>query len=302
MTAQILDGTLYSQIMKDKIKETVEILKVNHGIVLGLTVIIVGEDPASCVYVNNKHKACQEFGIASDIIRLPATTDKDTLLNEIHKLNHNPQVHGLLVQSPLPPALRPYESAVLHAIHPDKDVDGFHPVNVGRLALGDEHLVPCTPYGCIKMLELAGISLEGKHAVIIGRSHLVGKPMFQLLLARHATVTVCHSHTRNLADITKQADILVAAIGQARFVTPAMVKPGAVVIDVGITRIGDKKLVGDVDFEGVKEVAGAITPVPGGVGKLTTTMLLHNTVKAALLQHKPSGIDQDILAGMKKPQ
>ena len=190
------------------------------------------------------------------------------------------------MQLPLPAHISADEAEILDFIHPDKDVDGFHPINVGKLSIGQEHLVPCTPLGCIKMLELAGIDIKGKNAVITGRSNIVGKPMFNLLLARHATVTVCHSRTQDLASVTRQADILVVAIGKPNFVTADMVKPGAVVIDVGINRIAPKKLVGDVDFESVKEVAGAITPVPGGVGLLTIAMLMHNTVKAARLQLK----------------
>jgi len=224
------------------------------------------------------------LGIYSEVIEMPLNSTKAMLLAQIDELNHNRKIHGILVQLPLPPHIHIDEAEILDFIDPDKDVDGFHPINVGKLAIGQEHLVPCTPMGCIKMLELAGIEIAGKNAVIIGRSNIVGKPMFHLLLARDATVTVCHSRTKNLAAITKQADILVAAVGRPHFVTADMIKPGAVVIDVGINRIAPKKLVGDVDFEAVKSVASAITPVPGGVGLLTIAMLMHNTVKAARLQ------------------
>jgi methylenetetrahydrofolate dehydrogenase (NADP+)/methenyltetrahydrofolate cyclohydrolase len=285
VSAQILDGTMYSAKIKEEIKKDIAILKEKYGIIPGLTVIIVGENAASQVYVNNKHKACQELGITSQVIDMPETSTKEELLAQIDKLNDNPHVHGILVQLPLPEQIHVHEAEILNAIDPRKDVDGFHPVNVGRLGIGDEQLVPCTPHGCITMLELAGIPMEGKQAVVIGRSNIVGKPMFHLLLGRNATVTVCHSRTKDLASITRQADILVAAIGKPQFVTKEMVKPGAVVIDVGINRIAEKKLVGDVDFAAVKEIAGAITPVPGGVGKLTIAMLLYNTIKAVELQH-----------------
>lgn len=284
MTAKILEGKYFAAQIKDKTKEDVQLLKSKYGIIPGLTVIIVGENPASKVYVANKHRSCVEAGIASEVIALPAATTKEELLEKIAELNHDPKVHGILVQLPLPEHIKAYETEILNFISPAKDVDGFHPVNVGRLGIGEEGLVPCTPYGCIKMLELAGIGVAGKRAVIIGRSNIVGKPMFHLLLARNATVTVCHSRTQDLASITRQADILVAAVGKPNFVTGDMVKPGAVVIDVGINRV-DGKLVGDVNFSQVQEVAGAITPVPGGVGLLTIATLLDNTVKAACLLH-----------------
>lgn len=283
MTAKLLEGKFFAAEIKKNVQCDVEKFKKAHGITPGLAVIIVGENAASKVYVANKHKACEELGIYSEVIRMPETVSKQELLEKIHSLNQDRAIHGILLQLPLPEALKKEETELLQAIHPDKDVDGFHPVNVGKLGIGQEHLVPCTPAGCIKILELANIEIAGKHAVIIGRSNIVGKPMANLLLARHATVTVCHSRTSNLAGITSQADILIVAIGKAHFVTKEMVKPGAVVIDVGINRLADKKLVGDVHFEDVKEVAGAITPVPGGVGLLTIAMLLHNTVKAAEL-------------------
>lgn len=284
MTARLLEGKVFAAKLKEEAGKKAQELKAKHGITPGLAVIIVGENPASQVYVRNKHKACTELGFYSEGVELPATTTREELLAEIQRLNNDEKIHGILVQLPLPKELQPYESEVLEAINPLKDVDGFHPVNVGRLVTGQKALVPCTPHGCLRMLELAEIPVEGANAVIIGRSNIVGKPMFHLLLGKNATVTICHSRTKNLAEITRQADILVAAVGKAGFVTADMVKPGAAVIDVGINRIAPKKLVGDVDFEAVKEVAGAITPVPGGVGLLTIAMLMQNTVEAARLQ------------------
>lgn len=284
MTARLLEGKVFAAKLKEEAGKKAQELKAKYGIIPGLAVIIVGENPASQVYVRNKHKACTELGFYSEGVELPATTTREELLAEIQRLNNDEKIHGILVQLPLPKELQPYESEVLEAINPLKDVDGFHPVNVGRLVTGQKALVPCTPHGCLRMLELAEIPVEGANAVIIGRSNIVGKPMFHLLLGKNATVTICHSRTKNLAEITRQADILVAAVGKAGFVTADMVKPGAAVIDVGINRIAPKKLVGDVDFEAVKEVAGAITPVPGGVGLLTIAMLMQNTVEAARLQ------------------
>ena len=284
MTARLLEGKVFAAKLKEEAGKKAQELKAKYGITPGLAVIIVGENPASQVYVRNKHKACTELGFYSEGVELPATTTREELLAEIQRLNNDEKIHGILVQLPLPKELQPYESEVLEAINPLKDVDGFHPVNVGRLVTGQKALVPCTPHGCLRMLELAEIPVEGANAVIIGRSNIVGKPMLHLLLGKNATVTICHSRTKNLAEITRQADILVAAVGKAGFVTADMVKPGATVIDVGINRIAPKKLVGDVDFEAVKEVAGAITPVPGGVGLLTIAMLMQNTVEAARLQ------------------
>lgn len=284
MTARLLEGKVFAAKLKEEAGKKAQELKAKYGITPGLAVIIVGENPASQVYVRNKHKACTELGFYSEGVELPATTTREELLAEIQRLNNDENIHGILVQLPLPKELQPYESEVLEAINPLKDVDGFHPVNVGRLVTGQKALVPCTPHGCLRMLELAEIPVEGANAVIIGRSNIVGKPMLHLLLGKNATVTICHSRTKNLAEITRQADILVAAVGKAGFVTADMVKPGAAVIDVGINRIAPKKLVGDVDFEAVKEVAGAITPVPGGVGLLTIAMLMQNTVEAARLQ------------------
>lgn len=280
MVAKLLEGKVFAAQIKESVKTEVEALKARHAITPGLAVIIVGENPASKVYVANKHKACLEMGIHSEVVQLIEMVTKEELLAQIALLNEDHDIDGILLQLPLPEHLKHNEAEFLNAIHPDKDVDGFHPVNVGKLSIGDEHLVPCTPYGCIKMLEIANIDIQGKHAVIVGRSNIVGKPMANLLLARHATVTVCHSRTKDLASITRQGDILIVAIGKPLFITSEMVKPGAVVIDVGINRLVDKKLVGDVDFAAVQEVAGAITPVPGGVGLLTIAMLLSNTVKA----------------------
>ena len=284
MAAKLLEGKLFAAKIREEAGRRASELKKKTGVTPGLAVIIVGENPASQVYVRNKHKACTELGFHSESVELPEDTTREQLLTEIKRLNNAPEIHGILVQLPLPKALQKYESEVLEAISPLKDVDGFHPVNVGRLVTGQKALVPCTPNGCIKMLELAGIPIEGANAVVIGRSNIVGKPMLNLLLSRNATVTICHSRTKNLAEVTSKADILVAAVGKPGFVTADMVKPGATVIDVGINRIAPKKLVGDVDFEAVKEVAGAITPVPGGVGLLTIAMLMMNTVDAAEMQ------------------
>lgn len=281
MSARILEGKVFAQQFKEAAGKRAEAFRKKYGTAPGLAVIIVGENPASQVYVRNKHKSCEELGIRSDVIRMPEHATKEELLAKIDELNADRAIHGILVQLPLPDAIHAQEEEILNRIDPAKDVDGFHPVNVGRLVTGSPGLVPCTPAGCIRMLELADIPMDGKRAVIIGRSNIVGKPMLHLLMAKHATVTVCHSHTQNLPEITREADILVAAIGKPKFVTADMVKPGATVIDVGINRIAPKKLVGDVDFEAVKEVAGAITPVPGGVGLLTVAMLMQNVVEAA---------------------
>lgn len=284
MTARVLEGKVFAAQIKAAAKLKVEELEQKYQVTPGLAVIIVGENAASKVYVANKHRACEELGIYSEVIEMKAATTKAELLAQIDALNSNEKIHGILVQLPLPEQIQASEAEILERIDPKKDVDGFHPVNAGRLATGQEQLVPCTPMGCIRMLELAGIEIAGKHAVIIGRSNIVGKPMMHLLLARHATVTICHSRTKKLAEITRQADILVVAIGRPNFVTADMVKPGAAVIDVGINRIAPKKLTGDVDFSAVEAVAGAITPVPGGVGLLTIAMLMENTITAATLQ------------------
>ena len=284
MSAKLLEGKVFAAKLREEAGKRAEAIRAKYGVNPGLAVIIVGGNPASQVYVRNKHKACTELGFYSEGIEMSENTTREELLAEIDRLNKDEKIHGILVQLPLPKALQPYESEVLEAIDPLKDVDGFHPVNVGRMATGQQSLLPCTPHGCIRMLELADIPMDGANAVVIGRSNIVGKPMMQLLLSRNATVTICHSHTKNLAEITRQADIIVAAVGKPKFVTADMVKPGAAVIDVGINRIAPKKLVGDVDFDAVKEVAGAITPVPGGVGLLTIAMLMQNTVAAAEMQ------------------
>ena len=284
MSAKILYGKEFAAQIKDSAKVEVEELKNKFNVTPGLAVIIVGENPASQVYVKNKHKTCEELGIKSEVVAMSENTTKDELLAKIDELNADKNTHGILVQLPLPDAIKNHSEEILNRIDPLKDVDGFHPVNVGKLVTGNPALVPCTPAGCIEMLDLAGIEIDGKRAVLIGRSNIVGKPMLHLLMARHATVTVCHSHTKNLADVTREADILVAAIGKPKFVTADMIKPGAVVIDVGINRIAPKKLVGDVDFDAAVEVASAITPVPGGVGLLTVAMLMKNVVKAVKLQ------------------
>ena len=281
--ARILYGKEFAARIKASAEHGALLLR-ERGIHPRLAVIIVGNDPASEVYVRNKQKTCAELDILSDHIALPAETTREELLARIEALNADVAVHGILMQLPLPAALAAHEDEILSRIDPRKDVDGFHPMNVGHLSIGAPGLRPCTPAGCIRMLEYAGIPIEGKHAVIIGRSNIVGKPMGMLLLERHATVTLCHSRTENLAEIAREADILVAAVGQPHFVTTDMVKPGATVIDVGINRIAPKKLVGDVDFEAVEKVAGAITPVPGGVGLLTVAMLMENVVQAAAAQ------------------
>ena len=282
--ARILSGKEFAARIKEDAARGVAALKA-AGVLPRLAVIIVGSDPASEVYVRNKQRTCEELGIRSDHIALPAETSKEELLACIEELNVDPEVHGILVQLPLPAQIAEDEEEILSHIDPRKDVDGFHPVNVGHLVLGAPGLRPCTPAGCIRMLDYAGISIEGAHAVIIGRSNIVGKPMAHLLLERNATVTICHSRTQNLAAIARTADILVAAVGRPRFVTADMVKEGATVIDVGINRIAPKKLVGDVDFDAAAAVAGAITPVPGGVGLLTVAMLMENVVQAAKAQN-----------------
>ena len=282
--ARILSGKEFAARIKEDAARGVAELKA-AGILPRLAVIIVGSDPASEVYVRNKQRTCEELGIRSDHIALPAETTKEELLACIEELNVDPEVHGILVQLPLPAQIAEDEEEILSHIDPRKDVDGFHPVNVGHLVLGAPGLRPCTPAGCIRMLDYAGIPIEGAHAVIIGRSNIVGKPMAHLLLERNATVTICHSRTQNLAAIARTADILVAAVGRPRFVTADMVKEGATVIDVGINRIAPKQLVGDVDFDAAAAVAGAITPVPGGVGLLTVAMLMENVVQAAKAQN-----------------
>ena len=277
MAAKILDGKVLSAEIREKVSEKVAALK-EKGVTPGLAVILVGNDPASEIYVRNKGKGCEETGMLSRTIHMDSSTTQEELEEEIRKLNEDPAIHGILVQLPLPKHLD--EEAALSRILPEKDVDGFHLINAGHLMTGTEGVVPCTPKGALYMIRSAGIDLSGKEAVVIGRSNIVGKPMAMLLLQQNCTVTMCHSRTKDLAEHTRRADILVAAVGKPGFVTADMVKPGAVVIDVGINRV-DGKVCGDVDFEAVKEKAGWITPVPGGVGKMTIAMLLSNTADAA---------------------
>jgi len=279
--AQIIDGKELAKNIREKLKDEVLELK-NADINPKLAVIMVGDDKASKVYVKNKSKACEDVGIAYEEHLLPAETKMEELLELIEKLNNDETVHGILVQSPLPKGLD--ANIAFKTISSKKDVDGFNPINVGKLSLNQDCFVSCTPFGVIKMLEAYNIQIEGAHAVVIGRSNIVGKPLVQCLLNKNATVTVCHSRTKNLKEITKQADILIAAIGKPKFVTEDMVKDGAVVIDVGINRMDDGKLVGDTDFENIKEKVLHITPVPGGVGPMTIAMLMHNVVKAAKQQ------------------
>src|SRR5690625_1414230 len=278
MVAEIIDGKKLSHELKMKMKNEVTQLK-KTGVTPHLTVILVGDNPASKSYVKGKEKACEETGISSDLIELNETITEDELLDEILKLNNDKSVHGILVQLPLPDHIE--EQKIIEIISPKKDVDGFHPVNIGKMMTGQDTFFPCTPYGIITMLKSKDISIEGKHAVILGRSNIVGKPVGQLLLNENATVTYCHSRTRNLKEYTKNADILVVALGKAHFVDEDHIKKGAVVIDVGINRTEDGSLTGDVNFDKVKERASYITPVPRGVGPLTITMLLSNTIKAA---------------------
>ncbi len=290
MTAKLLDGkAIAAQIQLELTEKVAEFIE-NNAVVPCLAAVSVGEDPASEVYVRNKRRACEKIGIESQLHRLSADIAEDELLALITKLNKDTEVNGILVQLPLPRQIR--ETRILDAVHPLKDVDAFHPENVGRIVQGRPRFLPCTPHGVMQILHRSGITVAGKEAVVVGRSEIVGKPMAMMLMQRdstcgssaaNATVTVCHSRTQNLAEVTRRADVLIAAVGQPRFITAEMVKPGAAVIDVGINRT-DEGLVGDVDFDVVKEVAGYITPVPGGVGPLTVTMLLHNTLAAAEAQ------------------
>ncbi|MFA9380773.1 MAG: bifunctional methylenetetrahydrofolate dehydrogenase/methenyltetrahydrofolate cyclohydrolase FolD [Acetanaerobacterium sp.] len=280
-TAKLIDGKAISAQVKSEVAAEVRALG-KAGVSVGLAVVIVGDNSASRVYVNNKKKACAAAGVLSEEYALSEKTTQEELLALIGKLNGKSDINGILVQLPLPGHID--EKAVIEAIAPHKDVDAFHPVNVGRIMIGDYDFLPCTPAGIIEMLDKSGVELTGKECVVIGRSNIVGKPMAMLLLHRNATVTVCHSKTRDLAEVTRRADVLVAAVGRAKFVTRDMVKPGAVVIDVGMNRDENGKLCGDVEFDTVKEVAGMITPVPGGVGPMTIATLLKNTVAAARLQ------------------
>ena len=278
MTAHIIDGIALSKKLRADVAARAATLRA-RGITPGLAVVLVGENLASQVYVRNKVKACKDNGLHSVLEHYPATLSEAELLARVDALNSDPAIHGILVQLPLPAHIDAHK--VIEAISPDKDVDGFHVASAGALMVGQPGFWPCTPYGCMKMLESIGYDLRGKHAVVIGRSNIVGKPMALMLLQKNATVTVCHSATRDLKAITLQADVIVAAVGKINLLTADMVKPGAVVLDVGMNRNAQGKLCGDVDFDGVKEVAGYITPVPGGVGPMTITMLLVNTLEAA---------------------
>lgn len=277
--AEIIDGKKVSQHIRGEVAKGVEQLKLATGVTPGLAAVLVGDDQASEIYVRNKRKACAEAGMHSEEHRLPADTTEEELLALVEGLNESPAIHGILVQLPLPDQIN--ETKILRAVSPLKDVDGFHPYNVGLLVEGNPRFISCTPHGIIKMLEFYNIDIKGKEAVVVGRSNIVGKPVAMLLLHRHATVTICHSRTKPLDEVTRRADILVAAIGRANFITADMVKEGVVVIDVGINRNEEGKLTGDVDFEAVKEKASFITPVPGGVGPMTISMLLWNTLESA---------------------
>lgn len=280
--AEIINGRLVSGLIRDRLKKEISAFKMENGIVPGLAVIIVGNDPASLVYVKNKSKACDEVGINSVQIELPEDITELELISHIEKLNHNPEIHGILVQLPLPKHIN--SENVINSILPEKDVDAFHPVNAGRIFIGNYDFLPCTPSGVMDLLKHYNIEVSGKKCVILGRSNIVGKPMAHLLLEKNGTVTVCHSRTLNIEDEIKSADILVVAIGKPEFVKGYMIKPGAVVIDVGINRGEDGKLRGDVEYTSASEVASYITPVPGGVGPMTITTLLKNTLKAANIQ------------------
>jgi methylenetetrahydrofolate dehydrogenase (NADP+)/methenyltetrahydrofolate cyclohydrolase len=293
VTAIAIDGRAVAGRLRGGIAEAAAALESRTGIKPGLAAVLVGDDPASATYVRMKQKACDEVGFLSRIVRLPADATQEELLRRVEDLNADSRIHGILVQLPLPPQID--EAVVVRAVDPQKDVDGFHPINVGRVALGelDDAFVPATPAGILRLLSEVGVELAGAEAVVIGRSAIVGKPTALLLLQRHATVTICHSATRDLKSHTRRADVLVVAVGKAGLVTREMVKPGAVVIDVGTNRVTDSeggrgRLVGDVDFEGVSQVAGWLTPVPGGVGPMTITMLLENTLKAG---RRAAGVD-----------
>ena len=282
MAAMLIDGKKIAAETRAEIAEAVAAQKA-AGVTPGLAVIIVGENPASQVYVRNKHKACGEVGMYSEVIEMPGDTTQETLLAKIAELNDDDKIDGILVQLPLPKHID--EEKVINAIRPDKDVDAFHPVNTGKIMIGNPDFLPCTPAGVMVMLKKTGIDITGKNCVVVGRSNIVGKPMAMLLLGANGTVTVCHSKTKDLASVTREADILVVAIGRADFITGDMIKEGAVVIDVGMNRREDGKLTGDVDFASASERASYITPVPGGVGPMTITMLLQNTLTASKLHH-----------------
>lgn len=277
-----IDGKAIAASVRSDVAKEVAALK-EQGITPGMAVVIVGDDPASRIYVNNKKKACAEVGIYSEEYALPATTTQEELTKLVQELNGRKEINGILVQSPLPRGLD--EKAIVETIDPRKDVDAFHAVNVGKIMIGNFDFLPCTPAGIIELLDRSGVSIEGKRCVVVGRSNIVGKPMAMLLLHRNGTVTICHSRTKNLGDICREADILVAAVGKAKFITADMVKPGAAVIDVGMNRDENGKLCGDVDYVEVEKVAGWITPVPGGVGPMTIAMLMKNAVNAAKIQN-----------------
>ncbi|TVP82746.1 MAG: bifunctional methylenetetrahydrofolate dehydrogenase/methenyltetrahydrofolate cyclohydrolase FolD [Alkalicoccus sp.] len=278
MSAELISGKEIAAVTRRELKEKAERLG-EEGTVPGLAVILVGDDPASASYVRGKEKACREAGIYSEVDRTEDTISEKDLLQKIDKLNNKDNIHGILVQLPLPSHIS--EEKIIEAISPEKDVDGFHPVNIGRMMIGKDAFLPCTPFGIIHMLKMKNIPIEGRHAVVVGRSNIVGKPVGQLLLNENATVTYCHSRTKDIRELTKQADIIVVAIGRAGFLDKSYIKDGAVIIDVGINRTEEGKLTGDVDFESVKDKASYVTPVPGGVGPMTITMLMYNTLKAA---------------------
>ena len=279
MAARLIDGKALAQTVRDRIAAETKDLQTRTGVKPGLATILVGEDPASALYVRSKQKACEAAGIYIEDFKLPATASQAELLALVEKMNHDPNIHGILVQLPLPKQID--TKVILNAVDPMKDADGFHPYNLGKLVEGNPVFEACTPKGIIAMIDSTGVAIEGKRAVVVGRSNIVGKPVALMLLHRHATVTVCHSKTKDLPAVCREADILVVAIGKAKFVTADMVKEGAVVIDVGTNRLADGKFVGDVDFEPVSHKAGWISPVPGGVGPMTITMLLANTLESA---------------------
>ncbi len=287
MTAKIIDGVAVARNIRAECRRRVESLQAKYGVVPGLAVILVGENPASVLYIRNKLRACDEIGIRSYKFDFPVSVDQAAVVRQIKVLNEDPDVHGILVQLPLPASFDLMQ--ILHAISIDKDVDGFHLYNVGGLVLGDTVFPPCTPYGVVKLLEHEKIALEGKNVVVVGASNIVGKPMALMLMQRDATVCICHAKTRDLAQFTLLADVLVVAAGHPKLIVPQMVRTGAVVIDVGINRLPNGKLVGDVDFEGVREKASCITPVPGGVGPMTVTMLMVNTITSAERAGRRSG-------------
>ena len=282
--AEIISGKIVSEKIRNELRDDIAEFKAESGITPGLAVVVVGSDPASAVYVRNKHRACLDVGIESFQIEYPDGISEDDLLLKIDELNADPRIHGILVQLPLPDGIS--EERVIERISPEKDVDAFHPSNVGRITIGNYSFLPCTPAGIIALMDHYGIEIDGKRCTVIGRSNIVGKPMALLLTERNGTVTLCHSRTKNLKDICLESDIIVVAIGKPEFLTADMVKPGAIIIDVGINRLESGKLVGDVKFDEVSQVASMITPVPGGVGPMTITTLLKNTLLAAKMQNR----------------